>query len=192
MSEPVPNFIGELRPFYGKWNWPMRDMVPGDLFVVDHAIRDPEAVRNYVTMNATRLGKFFSVNARDPERPGYCRVTCTPAPSQREEPQESVLSCEVGITKLGEWYGINFNDTRLWGTLAPQNGWSLIEAKQLKAPPFKRAIVKTDVPDGWFGFVYHPFGFEVHRIEPGTPIEAWPEDDTKLRAWQEDQLNAIL
>jgi len=169
-------FMGELKPFYGKWNWPLKDMQPGEFFTVDHSRRDPEAVRSYVSMQGARLGKYFSINAHDPERPGFCRVTCTQPPSLREEPQAIVLDYEKARIKVNEWYGLNLDSAVPWHLLPKEHReQAFIEAKQLKAPPVRRMIVTTEVPDGWFGLVFKADGFEFHPLDPNTSLEAWQE-----------------
>lgn len=162
----------ELKPFYGKWQWPLARMQPGDWFVVDHARRDPEAVRSYVTMQGSRIGKYFSVAASDPENPGFCRVTCTRPPSLREEPSASTLDYEKVAVKMVDWYGVDLDAVLPWSIL-PARGKAFVRAARLQAPPVERMIVRIDIQDGWIGLVFKPDGFEVHGLAIGTSPDAW-------------------
>lgn len=166
-------YMGELQPFHGKWNWPLREMLPGYYFTVDHAVRPPEAVRNYVSVAGARMGKFFSVTANDPEHAGHCRVTCTLPPMQRDQGGgDIVMDYEKLHPKMSEWYGVALNDVVLWDNLYSKKV-GFVKARQHRKPPCKRMIVRTVLDHGWFGLVFHPDGFEFHPLEAGTALEAW-------------------
>lgn len=68
------SFIGEVRPVYGKWIWPLRQMAPGDWFIVDKELRDPEKLRALMGVRAAQLGIRVSVTKHPEEHPGFVKV----------------------------------------------------------------------------------------------------------------------
>ncbi len=171
----VELFMGEVKPFYGKWNWPIRDMEPGQYFVVDRDRRSAEAVRSYVSMAGVRVGKYFSINANDPDRPGFCRVTCTKPPTERglDDAKRDLLVLDYGKAneKMLKWYGVELGQDLPWNNFTTgERGF--IEAKQLQSPPYKRMFVMTDV-EGNFGLVLKPDGVEFYPFPKGATPRQW-------------------
>lgn len=48
--------IGRVKPIYGRWHWPFRQMAIGDEFHVAFQDREPEEVRQMATVRAAQLG----------------------------------------------------------------------------------------------------------------------------------------
>jgi hypothetical protein len=172
-------FLGEVKPFAGRWTWPLSQMQPGEYFVVDHVRKHPEQVRAYVSMRAASLMKRFSVNADDPEMPGYCRVTCVPLDKERREPQGAVMDYAKLHPKLAQWYGLELNAAVPWGAFAAKQK-AFVEAEQLELPPVPRVIVRTELPDGWFGLVFKRNGFEFYPLKPGSSLKSWQVDEPQI------------
>lgn len=172
-------FLGEVRPHYGRWTWPLSWMKPGEFFIVDHARRDPEDLRKYVSVRAAQLNKRFSVAARDPEHPGYCRVSCVEFDAGGEEPEVNVMDFDKVETKMVDWYGVDLGAVLPWSVL-PARGKAFVAAAQLSAPPVKRMIVRIDIPDGWAGLVFKSEGFDVYGLPAGTAISNWKLEEPSI------------
>lgn len=164
-------FLGEVKPQYGRWRWPLGWMKPGDWFVVDHARRDPEQVRQYVSVRASQLGKRFSVIASDPERLGYSRVTCVPVVGYEEEEQSDgiELAPEKAHDKFREWYAWDLGDLP-YGELFYKRK-AVVMVEQVATPPVKRIIF--DVPEHHLGAILHPDCIEFISLPKGAMIASW-------------------
>jgi len=178
-------FMGELKPFYGKWNWPIGEMQPGDSFIVDKMRRPTDAIRSYVSMAAVRKGKYFSIRGDDPDHPGYTVVTCTLPPMERsaDEALISVVDGELFKAKFWEWYRYNV-DEMPWGPNVRLG--KRIDVEQVKEPLVKRVIYPTtDKIMGTLGFTLDEKGFDIIGLDERETAESWLQRD-------EDMLKEIL
>lgn len=63
-----------IEPVHGRWVWPFAQMQAGDWFLVAHADRDPDALRNLVSVRGSQLAKRFSFTKH--HREGIAKVEC--------------------------------------------------------------------------------------------------------------------
>lgn len=114
MESEQGEFLGELRPHWGRWHWPLRDMKPGEYFIVGHELKPSEDVRNYVGVRGVQLCKSFSVAANDPEHPGFTRVTCVPFGRDADNNPAPVLKFESAAAKLMNWFAVDPDEAGVW------------------------------------------------------------------------------
>lgn len=162
------NFLGEVRPQWGRWIWPLSQMEEGDWFLVDNALRNPEAVRNYVSVQAARLGKRFAVEKKPLEHPGFCRVTCGGRP---EAPRREQVDYQSIMAVLKRYYPTAKIDNLKW------TGLDMGECEERKAQcveaPEYRDFVAV-IPNDWtFTVELRDDGFAIERVEQGTTLSSW-------------------
>lgn len=169
--EKPEGFFGEVKPRYGRWVWPFRDMAHGDYFIVDQARRTGEEVRGYVKLRSAQLNKRFSVTVNDPENPGFTRVTCVPWETEDKERDAMMLSAEVAGKKIALWYDKDI-DMLPWGTVYLQ-GRLRIDAPAKHPPSIKRAIFPMGERDVVIGTTFDENGFDLYALPAHTKIENW-------------------
>lgn len=173
LDEDIGPYLGEVKPQYGRWTWPFSWMKEGEYFHVDHARRNPEDVRVYVSVRAAQLNKRFSVKANDPERPGYCRVTCVPRGDAADEPKCIALDYLQAKQKLREWYGWDVGklDDMVYG----ENKGTVAKVKQIAQPPVER-IMFPYAP--WtLGAILRPDEIEFVSFEEGATPDSWKHEE---------------
>lgn len=164
-------FLGEVKPLYGRWHWPYTFMQPGDWFIVDQALRNGEAVRQHATVRAAQLGIFLSTTVSDPKHPGFTRVTRRPLEESKAD--GVLLIYGKAGEKLRTWYGFNIDELP-FGQLY-HGRKARVDVEQSQVPSVKRMMV--DIPgSGRVGFVFDPAGFDVLVLREHETFESWKEE----------------
>lgn len=168
-------FLGEVKPLYGRWHWPYTFMQPGDWFIVDQALRNGEAVRHHATVRAAQLGIILSTTVNDPEHPGFTRVTRR-SHSDQGTPDGEVVDYGTAATKLADWYGFNIDELpfgRIEAGVAVK-----IDAVQRKPPSVRRLLV--EFLEKKLGLVFERDGFTVEQLAKSATMESWKSEGPSL------------
>lgn len=170
-------FLGEVGPIYGRWHWPFKVMKPGDWFIVDHAIRDPEEVRQLASVRASQLGIRVSVNKVCPEYPGFTKVSYPDITEEERKPIGRLLKFEQAAPKVMDWYGYDLSQLPA-GELYHRKR-ARIATPQLREPSVER--IMFDFPgSGRLGLLFDPAGFDVEVVGDNETIESWARGSLTL------------
>lgn len=160
-------FLGEVKPVYGRWVWPFKHMEDGDWFLVSWEHRDPEALRNLVSVRAAQLGMKFAVEKRPIEHPGFTKVTRGGEIGLR--PREQVdFETMAGIIQ------------RYYATDPSTLKWTILEEGEVEERMAQREgepsqlVFITVIPDRWkFAVELLPDRIRMERIEMHDTLERW-------------------
>lgn len=167
-------FIGKIEPKYGRWQWPLRVMKPGDYFVVDKTLRSTEEVRHLMSVRAAQLGVRFSVSAHPPEFPGYTKVEMIPNEAQEfKKPDGQIVDYGTARTKLLEWYGYQL-DQMPFGPLA-MRGEAEVAVEQIEEPPVRRIIF--DAGHDRVGAILDKHEIIFIALPAGSSLASWKWKD---------------
>lgn len=167
-------FIGEVKPLYGRWHWPLRAMKPGDYFIVDKALRSTEEVRNLMSVRASQMGMRISVSKHPEDHPGYTRVEMMDLNKPEEKPDGAMMNYETAGEKLEAWYGFDINSLP-YGYIYGK-GQERIHQAQINEPSIRRMIVDCGEYNRVVGFVFDVQGFTCHALPKRATFDSWKLD----------------
>lgn len=169
-------FIGEVKPLYGRWTWPLRVMKPGDWFIVDKALRSPEEVRNLMGVRASQLGIRVSITKHPEEYPGFTKVELVDQDKAEEKPDAQDMDWSTAKQKLSQWYGYDIDRAPFGEVYA--KGELRVNAKGDDVP-ISRMILDAHEHSRVVGFVFDPAGFTMHSLPRGASLGSWKVEELK-------------
>ncbi len=164
-------YLGTLVPPKGwRWSWPFGTMEPGQYFHVDHEDRHPERVRQTAMLRAGQLAIRLSVCAKDPERPGYCRI-------EYVDITKEINAEEMGPEALDQvikrYYGCTFNHFNVWHMQNKPWQSVRIDCPARKTPRDMSFVAEFDFVT--FGIALDRHGITVTGLPRGTTYFQWLE-----------------
>lgn len=164
-------FIGEVRPLYNRWTWPLRVMQPGDYFIVDKLLRSPEEVRHLMSVRAAQLGIRLSVTKEPVDHPGFTKVEMVDMKREEERPDGLSVDFATASQRIATCYAYNL-DRLPFGTVYT-TGSVRVDAPQVSEMFAKRIIFDAYEQDFVVGIVFDKLGFTAYALPRGTTVESW-------------------
>jgi len=107
--------LGRVKPIYGRWYWPFRQMEVGDEFHVSFQDREPEAVRQMATVRAAQLG--IRLKTQKDDALGAMRITRIEFDTDNQKVLPKALSYEQFEPFMREMYGVSADAIRFDGAI---------------------------------------------------------------------------
>lgn len=168
--------LGRVRPAFGYWRWPYRQMQEGDEFHVSYEDRAPEDVRQLASVRAAQLG--IRLSCRRDDEAGIMRITRVPFDTDPARGLPKALEYVQVRPLMRNLYSLNA-DAIPWG--------KAIEAGESFEYP---AVRKGDDPRWIVECIVADHHYAVELLQDRIVVTHM--GDMSLKDWQETQLRAML
>lgn len=166
--------LGEVKPIYGRWHWPFRQMQVGDEFFVRYENRAPEDARQLASVRAAQLG--IRLSCRKDDEAGVLKVMRIDADNRRALPEK--LDYEQVKALLRSQYGLDAEDVP-WQSACDEGEMLRSRARRIGDDP--RRVVEADVAG-------HRYALELL----GDELVATHLGARTLQSWKDAKLLAMM
>jgi hypothetical protein len=170
--------FGRVKPLYGRWHWPFRQMEVGDHFYVNYEDRAPEDVRALGGVRAAQLG--IRISCRKDDELQAMRVERVPVAQSNERALPKAMDYEQFKGLVTRLYELDA-DALQWARCIDPGARAWLATPRVGDDP--RKLVEVEVAGMSYAVELRGDGVAIERLREGETLQGW--QDRRLVAMME-------